>query len=96
VREEVGLSVEHGRMVAVDFLRPKPSSPGGMRYLFDCGVLPDTVLGSITLQEEELSEYRLLNPVEALRMLSGPLRRRVGAALAAESGCLYLEDGRPL
>jgi 8-oxo-dGTP diphosphatase len=96
VREEVGLVVEHGRLAAVDFLRPKPSKPGGMRFLFDCGVVPDKELDTITLQEEELSEYRLLDPVGALTLLSGPLRRRVGATLAAGSVCLYLEDGRPV
>jgi 8-oxo-dGTP diphosphatase len=96
VREEVGLVVGHGRLVAVDFLRPKPSKPGGMRFLFDCGALPDAVLGTITLQEEELSEHRLLDPEEALPLLSGPLRRRVGAALATDVGCVYLEDGRPV
>jgi 8-oxo-dGTP diphosphatase len=95
VREEVGLEVADGRLVAVDFLRPKPSKPGGMRFLFDCGVLPGPVLASITLQEEELSEHRLADPDEALVLLSGPLRRRVGAALAAET-CVYLEDGRPV
>jgi 8-oxo-dGTP diphosphatase len=95
VREEVGLTVGHGRLAAVDFLRPKPSKPGGVRFLFDCGVLPDAVLDTITLQEEELSEHRLLHPVEALDLLSGPLRRRVGAALEAGS-CVYLEDGRPV
>jgi 8-oxo-dGTP diphosphatase len=96
VREEVGLSVERGRLVAVDFLRPRPAKPGGMRFLFHCGVLADGVLDTITLQEEELSEYRLLDPAEALPLLSGPLRRRVGAALEAGSGCVYLEDGRPV
>jgi ADP-ribose pyrophosphatase YjhB (NUDIX family) len=96
VREEVGLDVEHGRLVAVDFLRPKPSKPGGMRFLFDCGVLPDGALGSITLQEEELSEHKLAEPAEALSLLSGPLRRRVGAALDAGVGWVYLEDGRPV
>jgi ADP-ribose pyrophosphatase YjhB (NUDIX family) len=95
VREEVGLDVEGGRLVAVDFLRPKSSKPGGMRFLFHCGVLPDPVLASITLQEEELSEHRLADPDEALVLLSGPLRRRVGAALAAET-CVYLEDGQPV
>jgi 8-oxo-dGTP diphosphatase len=95
VREEVGLDVAAGRLVAVDFLRPKPSKPGGLRFLFDCGVLPDSLLSSISLQEEELSEHRLVDPDEALRLLSGPLRRRVGAALAAET-CVYLEDGRPV
>jgi len=97
VREEVGLDVERGRLVAVDFLRPKPAKPGGMRFLFDCGTLPSAALAAITLQEEELSEYRLVAPAEALALLSGPLRRRVGAALAAAPGaCVYLEDGRPV
>jgi len=96
VLEEVGLDVERGRLVAVDFLRPKASKPGGMRFLFDCGVLPGAALGAIVLQEEELSEHRLVDPVRALELLSGPLRRRVGAALAAPGGCVYLEDGRPV
>jgi 8-oxo-dGTP diphosphatase len=98
VREEVGLTVEDGHLAAVDFLRPraaKPDKPGGMRFLFDCGALPDAVLDTITLQVEELSEYRLVDVDEALTLLSGPLRRRVGAALAAKA-CVYLEDGRPV
>ena len=54
------------------------------------------MLRSIVLQEEELSEYRLEDPTQALAFLSGPLRRRVGAVLAAGAGVLYLEDGRPV
>jgi len=110
VREEVALDVTFGRLVAVDFLRPKPSKAGGMRFLFDCGVFDDDALDGIELQEEELSEYLLAEPARALELLSGPLRRRVGAALAlgagAEGGpavgdtgapeCVYLEDGRPV
>ncbi len=93
VLEEVGLRVDRGRLVVVDFLRPKPSKPGGIRFLFDCGAFGADVLGTIALQEEELSDHRLVEPVEALELLSGPLRRRVGAALASD-GCVYLEDGR--
>jgi 8-oxo-dGTP pyrophosphatase MutT (NUDIX family) len=97
VWEEVGLRVERGRLVAVDFLRPRPGKSGGMRFLFDCGALPDPVLGTVRLQIEELSEYLLVEPARALELLSGPLRRRVGAALALEgAGCVYLEDGRPV
>jgi 8-oxo-dGTP diphosphatase len=95
VREEVGLDVTRGRLVVVDFLRPKPSKPGGMRFLFDCGVFGDDTLAGIRLQEEELSEYQLAEPDRALELLSGPLRRRVGAALGADE-CVYLEDGRPV
>jgi hypothetical protein len=67
-----------------------------MRFLFDCGVLPAAALDAIVLQEEELSEHRLVDPARALELLSGPLRRRVGAALASPGGCVYLEDGRPV
>ena len=97
VHEEVGLVVEHGRLVAVDFLRPRPPKPGGLRFLFDCGSLPEATLRSIVLQEEELSEQRLVEPAEALALLSGPLRRRVGVALQlrGRNECAYLEDGRP-
>ena len=95
VLEEVGLRVGRGRLVAVDFLRPGPSKPGGMRFLFDCGVLAEDVLRCITLQADELSEHRLMPPADALKLLSGPLRRRVGEALAADD-CVYLEDGRPV
>ncbi len=93
VREEVALDVTHGRLVVVDFLRPKPSKPGGMRFLFDCGEVLDEELARIELQAEELSEYLVAEPARALELLSGPLRRRVGAALAAQD-CVYLEDGR--
>jgi 8-oxo-dGTP pyrophosphatase MutT (NUDIX family) len=95
--EEVGLRLDRGRLVVVDFLRPKPGKSGGMRFLFDCGALPDPMLETIRLQVEELSEYLLVEPARALELLSGPLRRRVGAALALEGpGCVYLEDGRPV
>jgi ADP-ribose pyrophosphatase YjhB (NUDIX family) len=94
VREEVGLDVTHGQLVAVDFLRPRRTEAGGMRFLFDCGVFEDEELAAIRLQEAELSEYRLAVAAEALEILSGPLRRRVGAALGAGPGeCVYLEDG---
>lgn len=94
VLEEVGLRVEVGRLAAVDFLRPKPARPGGLRFLFDCGTLDDEVLATISLQAEELSEFRLATPEKALELLSGPLRRRVGATLGAPT-CVYLENGRP-
>ncbi|MCU0266457.1 MAG: NUDIX hydrolase, partial [Actinomycetia bacterium] len=43
-REECGLEVTRGRLVCVDFLRPRPNRPGGMRFLFDCGTFDDATL----------------------------------------------------
>jgi 8-oxo-dGTP diphosphatase len=99
VHEEIGIALraDAGRLVVVDFLRPRPSRPGGMRFLFHCSVLDDAQVARIVLQEEELSEFRLAEPDRALELLSGPLRRRVGAALRIGNGeCVYLEDGRPV
>ncbi len=97
VREEVGLDVTRGHLVAVDFLRPRRTDAGGMRFLFDCGVMSDEELSAITLQEEELSEYCFAEMADALEILSGPLRRRVGEARGVGPGeCVYLEDGLPV
>jgi 8-oxo-dGTP diphosphatase len=95
VREECGLDARTGRLVCVDFRRPRPGRPGGMRFLFDCGVFGNAALGAIVLQEEEISEHRLAKLPKALKLLRGPIRRRVSAALASR-GLVYLEDGRPV
>ena len=95
-REECGLEVRRGRLVCVDFLRPRPGRPGGMRFLFSCGTFRDSVLSGIVLQEEEISAYRLARVDRALRRLSEPVRRRVTAAVNTSGKLRYLEDGRPV
>ncbi len=94
-REECGLEVERGRLLCVDFLRPKPRRPGGVRFLFDCGIVSDEQLAGVRLQEEEIEDHRVLELAEALELLSGPLRRRVRASVGSER-CVYLEEGRPV
>ena len=94
-REECGLEVARGRLVCVDFRTPKPGRPGGLRFLFDCGTFTDGELQTITLQADEIDEHRLVELDEAAELLSGPIRRRVTAAVGAD-GCIYLEDGRPV
>ena len=94
-REECGLEVTRGRLVCVDFRTPKPNRPGGLRFLFDCGTFAESALDAITLQAEEIDDYRLVELDEAAELLSGPIRRRVAAAVGAER-CVYLEDGRPV
>lgn len=95
VREECGLDVRTGRLVCVDFRRPRPGRPGGMRFLFDCGAFGEAALADIVLQAEEISQYRLAKLPRALKLLRGPIRRRVSAVSGA-SGLVYLEDGRPV
>jgi ADP-ribose pyrophosphatase YjhB (NUDIX family) len=91
--EECGLEIERGRLACVDFLRPRPGRPGGVRFLFDCGRLRDEQLATITLERAEIDEHRFAELSDARALLSGPVRRRVLAA-AGRTHCVYLEDGR--
>jgi 8-oxo-dGTP diphosphatase len=95
VAEETGLVVGAGRLVCVDFLPLRAGRAGGLRFLFDCGVVPAADRARVVLQEEEIEAHRWVGPDEALGMLSGPVGRRVGQGLVAGPTC-YLEDGRPV
>ena len=93
VREECGIEVHGGRLACVDFHPSRPGHPGGIRFLFDCGPADDAVLAAITIQPEEIAEYRLIELDAALPMLRPPIRRRVRAA-SRHRKLVYLEDGR--
>ena len=95
VREECGIEVHGGRLACVDFRPTRPGHPGGVRFLFDCGTADDAALAAITVQPEEVAEYRLVPPDDALALLRPPIRRRVRAA-TRHRRCVYLENGRPI
>jgi 8-oxo-dGTP pyrophosphatase MutT (NUDIX family) len=96
VLEETGLTTPTGRLVCVDFLRPRADRPGGLRFLFDCGTVDEAARDGIVLQAEEISAWRWVTPAEADRLLSGPVGRRVAQGLAVSTGTVYLEEGRPV
>jgi 8-oxo-dGTP diphosphatase len=95
VREECGLEITSGRLACTDFRRPRAGSPGGIRFLFDCGSFTDAALREVIVQPEEISAHKLATLPEALKLLRGPIRRRVRAAVSS-SGTVYLEQGRPV
>jgi 8-oxo-dGTP pyrophosphatase MutT (NUDIX family) len=98
VAEECGLQVGMGqpvRLACMDFRRPRPGRPGGIRYLFDCGAFSDAALAGIVVQPEEIAEHRLVELHTALTILRRPIRLRVQAATRGHALC-YLEDGRPV
>jgi 8-oxo-dGTP pyrophosphatase MutT (NUDIX family) len=95
VREETGIDVRRGRLACMDFRRPRPGRPGGIRFLFHCGAVSDEDLAAVVIQAEEISEYRFAALPAALPRLRPPIRRRVQAASSGR-GLVYLEDGRPV
>jgi ADP-ribose pyrophosphatase YjhB (NUDIX family) len=90
--EEIGLDVELGRLLAVDWVLG-PERPPIVAYLYDGGVLGERELKAIRLQEEELLSWRLVPREEVTAHLSGASGRRVLAALDVLSGAAELENG---
>ncbi|GAA2979597.1 MULTISPECIES: NUDIX domain-containing protein [Streptomyces] len=96
--EEIGLDIEPGRLLAVDWARG-PGRPPIAAYLYDGGVLSEEQLGAIRLQEEELLSWRLVDRADLSGHLPGRLGARVAAALEvldSGAGAVELEDGVPV
>ncbi|GAA3026819.1 NUDIX domain-containing protein [Streptomyces glomeratus] len=93
--EEIGLDVELGRLLAVDWVHGT-ARPPLVAYLYDGGVLGEEDLKAIRLQEEELLSWRLVPREQLVEYLPGALGRRVLAALdvlAEGAGTVELENG---
>ncbi|MFB0615824.1 NUDIX domain-containing protein [Streptomyces sp. AGS-58] len=93
--EEIGLDRELGRLLAVDWVRGV-GRPPLVAYLYDGGLLTETDLKAIRLQEEELLSWQLVAREDLTAYLPGALGRRVLAALdvlAEGSGTAELENG---
>src|ERR1700745_4063099 len=69
VRGECGTEGRSGRLPCVDFRPGRPGRPGGIRFLFDCGPADDAALAAITIQPEEIAEYRIVPLGPALTLL---------------------------
>jgi 8-oxo-dGTP diphosphatase len=95
VLEECAIEVRGGRLACVDFRPGRDGRPGGLRFLFDCGPADDAALAAISVQPEEIAEYRLARLPEALELLRPAIRRRVRAGTRRRR-CVYLENGRPV
>ncbi|BDH16216.1 NUDIX domain-containing protein [Streptomyces hygroscopicus] len=94
VREELGISPEVGRLLAVDWA-PSPSEGDKVLYLFDGGVLLAELREQIQLQTAEIGAYGF-HSLDALSALTIPrLARRIQAAAQAqyEGRMVYLEHG---
>ena len=93
VAEELGLERRPIRLLSVDFTGETKQRTESLSFIFDGGVLSEEEIAAIRLPPDELSEYLLLPPEEALALLTRRLSRRVRRCLAArEAGTmLYLE-----
>lgn len=90
--EELGIDVEVGRLLVIDWRPPGRRPDDGLMLLYECGPLD---VADIVLQQEELRSWRWCGPREISERTSPSLARRLAAAInaAATGGVLELEDG---
>ncbi|MEV0777325.1 NUDIX domain-containing protein [Streptomyces sp. NPDC050433] len=94
--EEIGLDVELGPLLAVDWAQA-PDRPPIVAYLYDGGVLDEERLGAIRLQHEELLSWRLVHRAQVPDLVIGSLGGRILAGLdvlETGTGAVELENGR--
>ncbi|MCG8969101.1 NUDIX domain-containing protein [Streptomyces sp. CL12-4] len=69
IKEELGLDLPSGRLLAVDWTAPRPDRSEGIVFIYDGGPLTAEQLATIQLQPEELRAYepRLPRPADPAR-----------------------------
>ena len=98
VREELGLEVAPGRLLAVDWVPPIDGRSEGVVYVFDGGRLSPQTAASIRLAADELRSWEWCTVGQAHERMRPLVARRIEVALAAaEAGTTaYLEAGCPV
>ncbi|MEU0935994.1 NUDIX hydrolase [Embleya sp. NPDC005971] len=95
LREELALAPPVPlRLLVADWV-PAGDRPGGMRWIFDAGVLTPELIGALRLPPAELSGYEFVSADQVPDYMPPRRARRVETALnALKRGCpVYLEAG---
>ena len=93
VKEELGLDVEAGPLLGVDYRPPTPGGRGdALRFVFDGGALTPAQIARIVLPSNEIREWRYVSVDELDAYVIPVLASRLRHMLA---GHVYLEEGRP-
>ena len=93
VAEELGIDVEIGELLCVDYSATTPDYVESLMFLFSVPVLTSHQIDSIELPANELSEFRFCSLDEAEVLVDARLAARLAAALNPNSRCgPYLEN----
>jgi 8-oxo-dGTP pyrophosphatase MutT (NUDIX family) len=99
VKEETGLELRPGRLLAVDWVPPQDDGrPALANFLFDGGQLSSAQEGQVCLQDGELTAWTLAAPQDWDGLLAPHMARRVRACATAlaTGSTAYLQYGWPL
>ena len=95
LREELGLDIQVGDLLCVDWVSPHGPWDDLLNFIFDGGTLSDSNIEDLRLIDHELRAFEFCDEGQAKERLRPYVWRRVSAALEAlETGrARYLQDG---
>jgi ADP-ribose pyrophosphatase YjhB (NUDIX family) len=95
LREELGLDMQVGDLLCVDWVSPHGPWDDLLNFVFDGGALNDSSIEDLRLIDHELRAFEFCDEGQAKERLRPYVWRRVSAALEAlETGrARYLQDG---
>ncbi len=95
IREELGLTrLEIGRILAIQHSPWTGDKGDALHWIFDGGVVTEQDLGTIVLQENEISEWKFVDANELGTYLKSKAQKRLEAAFhaLASNETAYLEE----
>ena len=97
VREELGLDIEPGALLAIDWMPRYLGWDDALEMIFDGGVVTDDEIARYNLDHQEIRAVQLIDLVDAEPHLT-PLsyRRLTAITTLGNDRTLIMEDGRPL
>jgi 8-oxo-dGTP diphosphatase len=95
LREELGLDIQVGDLLCVDWVSPHGPWDDLLNFIFDGGTLNDSDINGLRLVDSELRAFEFCDEGQAKERLRPYVWRRASAALEAlETGrARYLQDG---
>lgn len=96
ISEELGIDLEVGAMLCVDWVPPHGPWDDLLAFVFDGGILATSQVAAIRLLDGELNGFEMCTPEQATGRLRPHVWRRLNAALSAlgDGQVRYLQDGR--
>ncbi|MEQ6901894.1 NUDIX hydrolase [Nocardioides sp. YIM 152588] len=96
VTEELGLTVEPGRLLLTDWMPPWGGWDDAVGLVFDGGAHPESLIDAVVPQEREIRSAAFCTLDEVDELAADFTARRIRAALAslAGTGTTYTESGR--
>ncbi|MCT9931453.1 NUDIX hydrolase [Planotetraspora sp. A-T 1434] len=95
IKEELGLDLDIGHLLVVDWVSPHGPWNDSLMFIFDGGVLSDDQADALHVVDRELMGLRFADPAEAMCLLRPYVGLRVRSALHAlqENRSNYHERG---